>query len=88
MCLDPPRRLAYVFVVIFGLDSNDAVSVQGITPAAHRQRLSRARTAVRGFVERRCETWDGDADSGGLRCRARRHRTRPGLCIRPRIQDN
>lgn len=54
MCLDPPGRLAYVLDIIFGLDSREAAAVQRISPAAHRQRLSRARTALHGFMERRC----------------------------------
>lgn len=54
MCLDRPQRLAYVLDVIFGLESPEAAAVQGITPAAHRQRLSRARSAVHGFMSQRC----------------------------------
>lgn len=54
MCLDPLGRLAYVLDIIFGLESPEAAAVQGISPAAHRQRLSRARAALHGFMERRC----------------------------------
>jgi RNA polymerase sigma factor (sigma-70 family) len=54
MCLDRPQRLAYVLDVIFGLESPEAAAVQGITPAAHRQRLARARSAVHGFMSQRC----------------------------------
>lgn len=54
MCLDAPGRLAYVLDVIFGLESPQAAAVQGIAPAAHRQRLSRARQAVHSFMEQRC----------------------------------
>ncbi len=54
LCLDPRGRLAYVLDVIFGLESPAAAEVQGITPAAHRQRLSRAKEAVHGFMEQRC----------------------------------
>lgn len=54
LCLDAPGRLAYVLDVIFGLDSPEAAAIQAITPAAHRQRLARARSAVHGFMERRC----------------------------------
>ena len=54
MCLDPPGRLAYVLDTIFGLESQQAAAVQGITPAAHRQRLARARAALHGFMQRRC----------------------------------
>lgn len=54
MCLDRPQRLAYVLDVIFGLESPEAAAVQDITPAAHRQRLARARSAVHGFMAQRC----------------------------------
>lgn len=54
MCLDQPGRLAYVLDVVFGLSSPEAAEVQGITAAAHRQRLARAREAVQKFMERRC----------------------------------
>ncbi|MBC8055233.1 MAG: sigma-70 family RNA polymerase sigma factor [Rhizobiales bacterium] len=54
MCLNRPLRLAYVLDVIFGLESPHASAVQGITPAAHRQRVARARSAVHGFMEQRC----------------------------------
>lgn len=54
MCLDRAQRLAYVLDVIFGLESPEAAAVQGITPAAHRQRLVRARKAVHGFMTARC----------------------------------
>jgi RNA polymerase sigma factor (sigma-70 family) len=54
MCLDRTHRLAYVLDVIFGLESAEAAQIQDITAAAHRQRLSRARTAVHGFMAQRC----------------------------------
>lgn len=54
MALDAAGRLAYVLDVIFGLESPDAAQVQGISAAAHRQRLARARSALQGFMERRC----------------------------------
>jgi RNA polymerase sigma factor (sigma-70 family) len=54
MALDAPGRLAYVLDVIFGLDSQDAAQVQGITPAAHRKRLERSRTALHNFMAQKC----------------------------------
>jgi RNA polymerase sigma factor (sigma-70 family) len=54
MCLNRAQRLAYVLDVIFGLESPEAAAVQGISAAAHRQRLARARTAVHGFMSQRC----------------------------------
>lgn len=54
MCLDPPGRLAYVLDIVFGLESQEAGAVQGISAAVHRQRLARARAALHGFMKRRC----------------------------------
>lgn len=65
LCLDRPQRLAYVLDVIFGLESPEAAAVQGITPAAHRQRLARARNAVHGFMSQRCGLV---SDSAACRC--------------------
>lgn len=61
MCLDAPGRLAYVLDEIFGLDSSQAAAVQGISAAAHRQRLTRARRAVHGFMAGRCGLMDAAA---------------------------
>lgn len=61
MCLDLPGRLAYVLDVVFGLGSAEAGAVQGISPAAHRQRLTRARSALHGFMQRRCGLVDAAA---------------------------
>lgn len=61
MCLDAPGRLAYVLDEIFGLDSPQAAEVQGISAAAHRQRLARARRAVHGFMAARCGLVDAAA---------------------------
>lgn len=54
MCLDAAGRMAYVLDEIFGLQSEQAAAVQGISAAAHRQRLARARKAVHGFMTARC----------------------------------
>lgn len=54
MCLDAAGRMAYVLDVIFGLESPQAAAVQGISPAAHRQRLARARRTLHDFMGRRC----------------------------------
>lgn len=54
MTLSREQRLAYVLDVIFDLSSTEAAAVVGITPEAHRQRLSRARTALDGFTGKTC----------------------------------
>jgi len=92
-CLDAPGRLAYVLDEIFGLESPAAAAVQGITPAAHRQRLARARQAVHGFMAERCGLVRADApcrcvrQSPGKRAAAARGRTVPGLTVGPEELD-
>lgn len=87
MCLDAPGRLAYVLDEIFGLASPAAAQVQGITPAAHRQRLARARQAVHGFMARRCGLVAEDAPCRCLRqlpakrAAAQQGRTTAGLTV-------
>ena len=54
MCLDRDRRLAYLLDVIFGLDSAEASAVLGISAAAYRKRLSRARADLDAFAGRTC----------------------------------
>lgn len=86
-CLDAPGRLAYVLDEIFGLESPAAAEVQGITPAAHRQRLARARHAVHGFMAGRCGLVNADApcrcvrQTPGKRAAAARGRPVPGLAV-------
>ncbi len=86
-CLDAPGRLAYVLDEIFGLESPAAAEVQGITPAAHRQRLARARQSVHGFMAGRCGLMRADApcrcarQTPGKRAAAARGRAVPGLAV-------
>lgn len=52
--LDRDHRLAYILGEVFELPSNDAAFVCGITPAAYRKRLSRARERIHQFVDANC----------------------------------
>jgi RNA polymerase sigma factor (sigma-70 family) len=54
MTLDREQRLSYVLDAVFGLSSNDAAQVLGITAAAYRQRLARARAALEPFMQETC----------------------------------
>lgn len=54
MCLDREHRLAYILDVVFGLASEVAGEVLGITAAAYRKRLSRARQSLDVFTQRSC----------------------------------
>ncbi|WP_437800778.1 RNA polymerase sigma factor [Sorangium sp. So ce693] len=52
--LDRPLRIAYVLGGICELESTDAAYALGITEAAFRKRLSRARAALDAFVSKHC----------------------------------
>jgi RNA polymerase sigma factor (sigma-70 family) len=54
LCLDREHRLAYILGEIVELDHRTAADVLGISPAAYRQRLARARAGIVGLMRARC----------------------------------
>jgi RNA polymerase sigma factor (sigma-70 family) len=54
LCLDRDHRLAYILGDVFGVTSQEAAEIVGISPVAYRKRLSRARSRLHGFIERKC----------------------------------
>ncbi|HEX6480360.1 MAG TPA: sigma-70 family RNA polymerase sigma factor [Ktedonobacteraceae bacterium] len=54
LCLDREHRLAYILGAILEMDSNQGATITATTPANFRQRLSRARARLRGFMESEC----------------------------------
>lgn len=54
LCLDRAHRIAYVFGDILEFDHAVASDILDITPAAYRQRLTRARAKVVEFTGRAC----------------------------------
>jgi RNA polymerase sigma factor (sigma-70 family) len=54
MALDREQRLVYLLDTVFDLPSKQAAEVVGTTPEAYRQRLSRARTRLHGFMGQTC----------------------------------
>ncbi len=54
LALDRDHRLAYLLDVVFGLSSEQAGEVIGITAAAFRKRLSRARDKLATFMQGTC----------------------------------
>ncbi|WP_394827086.1 RNA polymerase sigma factor [Pendulispora albinea] len=52
--LDKPHRMAFVLGAICELESPEAASILGITEAAFRKRLSRARATLDGFMTKHC----------------------------------
>ena len=67
-CLDRDARVAYVLGEVFGISSREGAWICDTTEAAYRQRLSRARTAVRSFVTAHC----GLVSPTTTRCHCRR----------------
>ena len=67
-CLDREHRLAYILGEILELDHHEAASIAGTTPAAFRQRLSRARKAIIAFTQRVCGIVD---ERNACRCAQR-----------------
>jgi RNA polymerase sigma factor (sigma-70 family) len=53
-CFDPESRLIYVLGVMFKVDSKVCGEILGITPEAYRQRLSRIRQKMAGFLKQYC----------------------------------
>ena len=60
LCLDRDHRLAYILGEVFGLTGQEAGEIVGISPAAFRKRLSRARARLHGFMERKCGLVNAD----------------------------
>jgi len=54
ICLDRNLRIAYILGAISGIKSDNASYILNITPAAFRKRLSRARTLLKDFMQKRC----------------------------------
>lgn len=66
-CLDPESRLIYVLGIMFKVDSKICGEVLDITPEAYRQRLSRIRQKMSGFLKQYC----GLASSEKCDCKKR-----------------
>jgi RNA polymerase sigma factor (sigma-70 family) len=60
LALDRDQRLAFLLDVVFGLASDQAAEVIGITAAAFRKRLSRARERLADFMQSTCGLIDSD----------------------------
>ena len=67
-CLDREARVAYVLGEVFGVSARDGAWICETSEAAYRQRLSRARAAVRSFVTAHC----GLVSPTTARCHCRR----------------
>jgi RNA polymerase sigma factor (sigma-70 family) len=53
-CLDRDHRIAYILGEILEMDGSEGAAILDISPAAFRKRLSRARTSIVDFMQRKC----------------------------------
>ena len=60
LCLNRDLRLAFILGEIIGVDSAEGAHILGLTPAAYRQRVSRGKRQVLGFLARQCGLADAD----------------------------
>jgi RNA polymerase sigma factor (sigma-70 family) len=63
--LNRSLRLAFILGVVIGVDSREGARILDISPTAFRQRLSRARTHIQGFLANNCGILD---DANRCRC--------------------
>jgi RNA polymerase sigma factor (sigma-70 family) len=68
LCLDREHRMAYVLGDVLELSSDEAADVCGISPAAFRKRLQRARERIQQFMQDHCGLLD---PANPCRCRRR-----------------
>ena len=54
LCLDRDHRMAYLLGELLEMSGDEAAQCQGVSPATHRKRLSRARQRVEGFTSSHC----------------------------------
>lgn len=66
-CLDTESRCIFILGTMFRIDSRIAGEILEMTPEAYRQRLSRIRKKMAGFLEEYCGAYGG----GECRCRDR-----------------
>lgn len=66
-CLDTESRCIFILGTMFRIDSRIAGEILEMTPEAYRQRLSRIRKKMAGFLEQYCGAYGG----GTCRCRDR-----------------
>jgi len=80
LCLDRAHRVAYVLGDVFELTGEEAGEVLGVTPAAFRQRLARARARLRAFMAAHCGLV---SESAACRCERRVRAAVDGGRVRP-----
>jgi hypothetical protein len=54
LCLSRELRITYLLGDLFRFTDTEGAEALGVSPAAFRQRLARARRVMRGIIQRRC----------------------------------
>lgn len=54
LCLDPSHRITYILGEILGFNSKEGAAVLSISSDAFRQQLSRSRSKIRNFLNKKC----------------------------------
>ncbi len=54
LCLTPADRMVYILSEILGFTGVEGAKIMDITPVNFRKRLSRSRTKIRNFLNRKC----------------------------------
>lgn len=67
-CLSPRERMALILAELIGLPGDEAAAMIGISPAAYRQSVSRARRALIAFMQDTCGVVNPDNP-----CRCHKH---------------
>lgn len=65
LSLDRSQRMAFILGVVMEVNSQEGAQILGVTPAAYRKRLSRARSAIKDFLVKNCGLFD---NSNRCRC--------------------
>lgn len=60
LCLSRELRLAFILSEIIGVSNAEGASILELTPAAYRQRVSRGKRQVLGFLARQCGLADAE----------------------------
>ncbi|MGW0828039.1 RNA polymerase sigma factor [Streptomyces sp. NPDC002845] len=80
LCLDREHRMTYILGEIMELDHATAAEILGITPAAYRKRLQRARERITHLMRARCGLFD---KANACRCRKRVNTAVGSGCVDP-----
>jgi RNA polymerase sigma factor (sigma-70 family) len=83
--LEPDHRSVLLLAEVFGLKSEQGATLLGITPAAFRKRLSRAKDRLRGYMTDRCGLFHPERPCRECMSSTERPAEAPALAVSPRL---